>query len=145
MEAVVTEELRGRGSEGRELVEGEEAVELVDDFRRAVEIVGPPPSSPPPRRGKAVWRETTPSKLLIEQQEDEDVTRLSLESARASGVRFAQPEPKEFLSRPYHAAGYNRFLFSLSDDPDGYSLNRGRAWKYTLPDTPGSSADHAAR
>jgi len=184
MEAVVTEELRGRGSEGRELVEGEEAVELVHDFKQAVEIVGPPPSSPLPRQGKVVWRETTPSKLLIEHEEDTEAVRRSLaslpivntrpkpppgtdlgmsrgvgisieeleresrerrEAKRVSGVRFVQPEAKEFLARPYHQLGYNRFLFSFTDEPDGCNLNRGSAWEYTPPNTPGSSADHAAR
>ena len=39
MEAVVAEELRGAGSIGRELVEGEEAVDLVD----SLEMIARPP------------------------------------------------------------------------------------------------------
>ena len=121
----MTEELRERGAEGRELVEGEEAVELVDDFRRAF-ITTPieqPPSSPPPRRARTTPSKlliehrrvvittpierppssppprrarTTPSKLLIEREEDAEVMRRSLASMYTVNIR---PKPYPETSR----------------------------------------------
>ena len=65
--------------------------------------------------------------IAIEELERE--SRERREAKRASGVRFVQPEAKEFLSRPYHQMGYSRFLFSSPNEPDSYSLNRGNVYR----------------
>ena len=131
MQPVVTEELRNRGGIGRELVETEEDVAAVHDVIQLEKRMGkmsvakpliaryvPAPRLPSPPR------EMTPSKLLIEQQEDEMV------GLRPIRTRAPQPTAQEFLARPYYP---NRYLFSFKGDADGVYSNPGGRWQYAIP------------
>ena len=135
MDAVVTEELRSRSALGREIVEAEEAVDLVEQFDRAVNVSDPPVELPPSQA--PVERQPLNRGLGVSMEE---LAAWSLERARGrSAERAAQPNAKEFLARPYYAYGRNRFLFSCADEPDGYTLNRADGWNYTLPEPAGGS------
>lgn len=138
MEVVVTEELRGRGNVGRELVESEEAVEIVEAFERAVSVSKTTAdAAPPPRRFQDALAEALASPDVVPGPHTTALIRQQAERAR---VLANQPDAKEFLGRPYHAFNRSRFLFSCADEPDGCAQNRATAWQYTLPEGPGGSS-----
>ena len=159
----MTQELRERSGPGRALVEAEEDVALVNDFLeterrvRGMAIVekarqrerdglkaAPIPRYAPPPPAAAhdeTPREMTPSKLLIEQQEDEAVgvrwnrmtpsQRLIEEQEYQERTYIAQPTAEEFLRRPVYA---NRYLFSCRGDADSVYSNPSTRWRYAIPE-----------
>jgi hypothetical protein len=154
MDVVVTEELRERSSLGREIIETEEAVELVEQFQEAVNVSDPPVVQHPVQE-EGVLQEAlsdpnvSPGPVLNRRLSlnrgmgvsMEELAAWSLERARArSAERATQPSARDFLSRPYYEYGKSRFLFSCSDEPESYAMNRTEGWNYTLPEGPGGSS-----
>jgi len=143
MEVVVNEELRNRSGPGRELVEGEEAVEIVEQFKNAVHVSDKPLRPAPLDRNVLAEALADPNispgpntTELIRQQAEQALNRVPRGKRRV----LAQPDAKEFLGRPYHEFRANRFLFSCADEPEGYAQNRSTGWQYTLPEARGGSS-----
>ena len=190
MDVVVTEELRGAGSHGREMIETEEAVDLAESVevqlnlnenaqeKQAVrfdpQFVMPPELVPlgsmatETARREGGWLgtfECEHSNALAEALTDPNVSpgahmaailnhhreeAIRRRNAIAASVRGTvtygmpkqrtvltaqQPDAVSFLSRDYHLAGANRFLFSCADEYDGYATNKGSGWNYSLPES----------
>lgn len=140
LETVVTEELRGRSRQGRELVEGEEAVALVDmveaSERNAFRFEGVRDFRTPPERASSPVSArilanalNTERNLQASQQlmEDLEITRARA-ADRAANRPVGQPSVQEFLSRPYHEVKRNRFLFCEENENESYSNNRASGW-----------------
>lgn len=143
MEVVVQEELRNRSGPGRELVEGEEAVEIVEQFKKAVQVSETPLRPAPLNRNTLAEALADPNispgphtTELIRRQAEQALDRTPGSKRRV----LAQPDAKEFLGRPYHEFKANRFLFSCADEPEGYAQNRATGWQYTLPEASGGSS-----
>ncbi len=113
--ALVTNELRGRSNEERELVEGENAVDLVESGAvDLLHIAGARDVSTPPERASS----PVSAKRLEHALNTERGRRALAGNARAL----------EFLDRPYHELNRNRFLFCEASEADSYTNNRASGW-----------------
>lgn len=154
MSVLITEELRVRSSKGRELVECEEDVQLVEDFKNEEAANAELCAHLAHEITENAFREATaaakkPSYVSITalsqcladvsvspgpeiseliNKEGERILKRPLQKKRVG----KQPDPIEFLGRPYHDFNRNRFLFSCADEPDGYAQNRDAGWNYKI-------------
>lgn len=166
MDIVVTEELRGRGPQGRALVEGEEDVAIVKDLitserhrddviREAARVTAQRAVQAAVRANstRATGWDSFDMGTLTTALADPNVapgphtTKIIRQYANRKQSVSNQPTSAEFLSRDYHSFRASRFLFSCSTDPDGCAMNRGSAWHYAIPEVgtegAGSSSDGA--
>lgn len=117
-----------------DVIVSEEAVALVDDVAKAEAIW----SRACRRASQRVAEAACQNVLLAARRRDGkrqlkgDVSSLANIFANAGISPERRARSSAFRSRPYHDAGVSRFLFSTSDESDGWAQNKSRGWVYDL-------------
>lgn len=142
---VLREELRGLSGPSREMVEGEEAVALVESaafealhIDNAREFATPPERASYPVSANALTRALDTERAMLEVDQMQPVSwatsyrraheRVTARAQRARAPHPGQASVAEFLSRPYHEATRSRFLFCEANEECSFSNNPGKGW-----------------